>query len=123
MAEPTDEAYPLILLTGRGTTSQWHTQTRTSKSDVLRQLYPENVYVEINPDDAMQLGIDPLGLVTITSRRLSVRATAVITPIVQPGQIFMPMHYTETNLLTRQEVDPYSRQPSYKYTAVKLSKA
>ncbi len=122
MAEPIDETYPLILLTGRGTTSQWHTQTRTSKSDVLRQLYPEHVYVEINPDDAMQLGIDPLSLVTITSRRLSVRATAVITPIVQPGQVFMPMHYAETNLLTRQEVDPYSRQPSYKYTAVKLSK-
>ena len=121
MAEPTDESYPFILLTGRGTTSQWHTQTRTSKSDVLRKLYPEQVHVEIHPDDALQLGIAAFDLMTITSRRLSVRATAVITPIVQPGQVFMPMHYAETNLLTRQEVDPYSRQPSYKYTAVRLA--
>ena len=121
MAEPIDEAYPMILLTGRGTTSQWHTQTRTSKSGVLRRLYPEDVYVEIHPDDAAQLGIEAHSSVTISSRRISIRATAVITPIVQPGQVFMPMHYAETNLLTRQEVDPWSRQPSYKYTAVKLS--
>ena len=52
MAEPINESYPFILLTGRGRTSQWHTQTRTSKSDVLRQLYPEQVYVEIHADDA-----------------------------------------------------------------------
>ena len=57
MAEPTYESFPFILLTGRGTTSQWHTQTRTAKSDVLRKLYPEQVYVEIHPDDAAQLGI------------------------------------------------------------------
>ncbi len=121
MAEPTDASYPFILLTGRGTTSQWHTQTRTSKSDVLRKLYPEQVYVEIHPDDASQLGIAAFDLMTVTSRRLSIRATAVITPIIQPGQVFMPMHYAETNLLTRQEVDPYSRQPAYKYTAVRLA--
>ena len=60
-------------------------------------------------------------MMTITSRRITVRATAVLTPIVQPGQVFMPMHYAETNLLTHPEVDPYSRQPFYKYTAVRLA--
>ena len=44
--------YPFLLLTGRGTSSQWHTQTRTGKSDVLRKLYPADAYVEINPADA-----------------------------------------------------------------------
>ena len=33
--------YPLVLLTGRGSSSQWHTQTRTKKSAVLRRLYPQ----------------------------------------------------------------------------------
>ncbi|MGC2576624.1 MAG: molybdopterin dinucleotide binding domain-containing protein [Terrimicrobiaceae bacterium] len=52
-----DEHYPFILLTGRGTSSQWHTNTRTAKSDVLRKLYPRECYVEINPGDALRLGI------------------------------------------------------------------
>jgi anaerobic selenocysteine-containing dehydrogenase len=29
MPEPPDKEYPFLLLTGRGTPSQWHTQTRT----------------------------------------------------------------------------------------------
>ena len=44
--------YPFMLLTGRGSSSQWHTQTRTGKSAVLRKLYPREVYVEISPVDA-----------------------------------------------------------------------
>jgi len=31
MPEPPDEEYPFVLLTGRGSSSQWHTQTRTGK--------------------------------------------------------------------------------------------
>ena len=41
--EPTDFDYPFVLLTGRGTSSQWHTQTRTGKSAVLRKLYPDQI--------------------------------------------------------------------------------
>jgi len=41
---------------------------------------------------------------------------------VQPGQIFIPMHYDVTNKLTRAEFDPHSRQPSYKHCAVRLEK-
>src|SRR5690606_26179548 len=54
MPEPPNDQYPFILLTGRGTASQWHTQTRTRNSDVLRKLYPERIYVEINPQDARE---------------------------------------------------------------------
>ena len=38
--EPTDARYPFALLTGRGSSSQWHTQTRTAKSALLRKLVP-----------------------------------------------------------------------------------
>src|SRR5690606_25767691 len=51
---PTAE-FPMVLLTGRGTSAQWHTQTRTGKSDILRQLYPARCYVEIHPEDADRL--------------------------------------------------------------------
>src|SRR5262249_24907663 len=47
MPEPADAEFPYLLLTGRGTSAQWHTQTRTEKSAVLRRLYPENAYIEI----------------------------------------------------------------------------
>jgi assimilatory nitrate reductase catalytic subunit len=121
MAEPTDAEYGFLLLTGRGTSSQWHTNTRTGKSDVLRKLYPAHCYVEMNPADAERLGIGPNSPVRVSSRRGAITATAFLTPTVQPGQIFIPMHYREVNQLTFPSFDPHSRQPSYKACAVKLS--
>jgi anaerobic selenocysteine-containing dehydrogenase len=118
--EQPDENYPFLLLTGRGTSSQWHTNTRTEKSDVLRKLYPKECYVEINPKDAQRLQIQRNSVVTISSRRAEIRATAFVTPTVQRGQLFIPMHYREVNRLTFPAFDAYSRQPSYKACAVKI---
>jgi len=120
MPEAPDAQYPFLLLTGRGTSSQWHTNTRTAKSDVLRKLYPESCYVEIHPDDTKRLGIGPNVSVSIRSRRATITATAFITPTVQSGQLFIPMHYVEANQLTCPIFDSYSRQPSYKACAVQL---
>lgn len=120
LAEPTDDEFPFILLTGRGTSSQWHTQTRTGKSKILRKLYPEECYLEIHPDDARERGILDRQPVTITSRRATITAQAYFAPTVQRGQVFLPMHYKEVNRLTHASFDPYSRQPSYKYCAVKI---
>ncbi|MES2707783.1 MAG: molybdopterin-dependent oxidoreductase [Verrucomicrobiota bacterium] len=119
--EPTDGQYPICLLTGRGTSAQWHTNTRTGKSAVLRKLHPQNCLVEIHPMDAAVLKIRNQDRVLITSRRATVEATAVLTPCVQPGQCFMPMHYEEVNHLTLAAFDPHSRQPSYKACAVRIS--
>ena len=123
MPEPPDASYPFILLTGRGTSSQWHTQTRTGKSDVLRKLYPQDAYVEINPQDAARLGIQANDAVQLRSRRGAQQVKAVLLASVQPGQLFMPMHYTATNYLTADAFDPNSRQPSYKACAVALEAA
>ncbi|QDU90454.1 Nitrate reductase [Pirellulimonas nuda] len=120
MPEPPDRDYPYLLLTGRGTASQWHTQTRTSKSAVLRKLYPAGVYVEVNPGDARREGVRPQQRVWVASRRGRVAATAYVTPTIRPGQLFMPMHYPETNRLTLSHFDPHSHQPSYKDCAVRI---
>ena len=85
--------YPLTLLTGRGSSSQWHTQTRSEKSAVLAGLHPSRVYLEISPPDAQELGIAPDDWVVIESRRGEIRARASVTRTVQPGQVFLPMHY------------------------------
>jgi assimilatory nitrate reductase catalytic subunit len=121
MSEATDAAFPFLLMTGRGTSSQWHTNTRTGKSDVLRKLYPKRCYVEVHPDDASRLGISANDSVIISSRRDSVQAKVFVTPSVGEGQLFMPMHYRETNRLTLSSFDRYSRQPSYKACSVALS--
>jgi assimilatory nitrate reductase catalytic subunit len=121
--EPVSEAYPLVLLTGRGTSSQWHTQTRTAKSDVLRKLYPADLYVEIHPDDASARGIAPQDRVVVRSRRGEVTARAYLTAGVRPGQVFLPMHYPGVNDLTKAVFDPYSKQPSYKHCAVEVAKS
>ncbi len=121
LPEPTDPAYPLTLLTGRGTSSQWHTQTRTSKSAVLRKLSPQNLYVEINPADAEVYGIAAGSQVEVRSRRGKLVAKAYLSGTVSRGQVFMPMHYAEVNELTLDTVDPYSRQPSYKACAVAIT--
>jgi assimilatory nitrate reductase catalytic subunit len=118
LPEIPDEEYPFMLLTGRGTSSQWHTQTRTGKSAVLNKLYPDQIYVEMNPVDAESLGIRANQKVLISSRRARVTATVFITNTVQAGQLFIPMHYPAANELTFPAFDPYSRQPAYKSCAV-----
>ncbi len=119
-SEPVDKNYPILLLTGRGSSSQWHTGTRTNKSPVLSKLFSPTPYVEINPKDARELDIGQNEWVVVESRRGHVVARAFVSHVVQPGQCFMPMHYAKTNQLTFPSFDPYSRQPSYKNCAVRL---
>jgi assimilatory nitrate reductase catalytic subunit len=121
MPEMPDEEYPFLLLTGRGSSAQWHTGSRTDKSAVLRKLAPAGLIAEINPDDAARLRLPPGARVSVRSRRGAIEAVAFITPTIQPGQVFLPMHSALVNTLTFPAFDPHSRQPSYKAAAVRLT--
>ncbi|MGD8863358.1 MAG: nitrate reductase [Myxococcales bacterium] len=122
LPEPPSERYPLTLLTGRGSSAQWHTQTRTGKSAVLRKLGPSAPYVELSPGDATSLGVRPEDLVLVSSRRATVRVRAFVSHVVPRGQVFMPMHFALTNRLTLGSFDPHSRQPAYKACAVRVER-
>ena len=122
LPEPPDAAYPFLLNTGRGSSAQWHTGSRTDKSAVLRKLAPNLPWIELNPADAAPLGVVTGDRMLIRSRRGSTTALAVVTPIVQPGQVFMPMHFAEVNVLTFPAYDPHSRQPAYKACAVAVTR-
>jgi anaerobic selenocysteine-containing dehydrogenase len=115
--------YPFILLTGRGSVAQWHTQTKTGKVDMLKKMHPADPYVEIHPEDAASLGIQPDGWVMVRSRRGEARVRAAVGESVGRGVVFMAMHYFETNRLTYPAFDPQSREPCYKYAAVGLTPA
>ncbi len=112
----------MTLLTGRGTAAQWHTQTRTSNSAVLRKLYPEKAYVEVNPLDADAIGIQSDENVIVESQRGRVVAKAVVTATIQASHVFMPMHYDGVNQLTFAAFDPISSQPAYKACAVRIKR-
>ena len=123
LSEPTDAEFPFTLLTGRGSAAQWHTQTRTGKSAILRTLSPADAYLEMNHRDAAELQIQNGDPVQVRSRRGSVQMRAVISSSVRSGQVFAPMHYECVNQLTKADFDPRSKQPSYKACAVSLEAA
>ncbi|MCR9094183.1 MAG: nitrate reductase [bacterium] len=123
VAEPTDEAFPLVLLTGRGSSAQWHTETRTGKSPTLRKLAPAESQLEIHPDDASRAGIATGDRVAVASRRDRLVVRARVTTVVPRGSVFLAMHDARTNRLTHASFDPYSHQPSYKHAAVCIEPA
>jgi len=118
--EQRSEEYPLILMTGRGTSAQWHTETRTGKSAVLAKMMPEELMLDVNPEDADKLGLRDGATVQVISKRAALTAKARLTTCVKPGEVFLPMHDSRVNQLTHASFDPHSRQPSYKYSAVRL---
>jgi assimilatory nitrate reductase catalytic subunit len=120
LPEPVCKLYPYILLTGRSSVSQWHTQSRTSKSPLLRDLSPKHPYVEVHPSDAEKERLRAGQWIVVRSRRGQARAQVFVTATVQQGHLFMPMHDVQTNQLTLQHVDPWSRQPAYKDCAVQI---
>ena len=120
LPEAPNAEFPFTLLTGRGSSSQWHTLTRTGKSALLRKLGATDPYVEISPVDAEALGIAANSRVLVQSRRGRMVARAFVTHTVQPKQVFIPMHFARTNQLTLASFDRRSRQPSYKACAVKV---
>jgi len=118
---PTDE-FPLVLNTGR-TVEHWHTRTKTAQVAILERMAP-NAWLEMNPSDAQRLGFRSHDRVNVTSRRGHVdRVELRITQIVAPGQVFMPFHFSETNVneVTQDAFDPISREPNYKQCAVHVT--
>lgn len=122
LPEPSCHDFPFTLLTGRGTSAQWHTQSRTNKSAVLRKLYPGSLFLDIHPDDAHHLGLKDRDEVNVSSRRGSISAQAHLTTSIRHGEVFLPMHEGTVNILTYPAFDPHSRQPGYKACAVQITK-
>jgi assimilatory nitrate reductase catalytic subunit len=87
---------------------------------VLAGLAPDRLFVDISPTDAADRGLSTGDEVTVSCRQGEVSAAAFVTNTVAPGQVFLPMHDHHVNVLTSATFDPWSRQPSYKYSAVQV---
>lgn len=124
-----DEDYPLWLTTGR-LVYHFHTRTKTARSKELHDAAPD-AFVQISEEDAAKYGIAEGDMIEVESKRGKVIEPARIGGI-EPGLVFIPFHYgywdnderpRAANELTLTEWDPVSKQPHFKYAAVKVSKA
>ena len=124
-AEVPDEEYPLMLTTGR-VLEHWHSGSMTRRVSELNRAMP-SAYLELHPDDAREKQITNGDLVKIESRRGELKLPAWIEGRGKPpkGTVFIPF-FDETllaNVLTLDAIDPFSKQPDYKKSAVRISKA
>ncbi len=124
-AESPDREYPFWLNTGR-VLEHWHTGSMTRRVPILHKAVPES-YVEINPEDAKDMGVVNGMKVKIISRRGEMVMKASINGRGNPtrGQVFVPF-FDENYLINEVTLDafcPISKQPDYKKCAVRLEKA
>ena len=127
-AEEPDGDYPFFLTTGR-LVYHFHTRTKTGRSHALESAAPDD-FVQISVHDAERLGIQDGDWLRITSRRGTAEARAQLGDI-EPGCLFVPFHFgywdgpgraRAANELTIYEWDPVSKQPHFKYAAVRIEK-
>jgi ferredoxin-nitrate reductase len=120
--------FPLILTTGR-VRDQWHTMTKTGKVSRLKTHYPKPL-LEINPVDAYLYKIKNGDITEIKSGNGVVRLRSKVTDAIKKGVVFLPMHWgkvlqsnlNRANNLTNTHIDPISKEPDFKFTAVSVSK-
>ena len=119
LGEELDSEYPYWLMTG--TTlfgfgdGSW---TRRSKISLLQS--PEGGYVGISPQDAQSLGVSDGSQVSISSRRGSITTTVKLQESLPAGLIFIPSHSPGYNNLTSSSLDPATKSPRFKLSAVKI---
>ncbi len=122
------EKYPLILTTGR-VRDQWHTRTKTGKVNRLLTHIP-SPYLEINRVDAYLLKLKDGDIALVESKRGKVQVKVKVSDAINKGVVFLPMHWGKVlgndfgraNNLTTNIIDPISKQPDFKFSAVRVTK-
>jgi assimilatory nitrate reductase catalytic subunit len=118
---------PLIMNTGR-IRDQWHTMTRTGKTDRLLQ-HTSEPFVDINPTDAVTYKLQQDDLAVINNPNGEIIVRVKITKAQTQGNIFVPMHWTSQfaskgrmGVLVNSITCPVSGQPENKHTPVAIKK-
>ncbi len=127
-SESPSEAFPLILNTGR-VRDQWHTRTKTGKVKRLLTHIPEPL-LEMNKVDAYLRKLKDGDLAVIKNPRGQVRVKVKVNFDIREKVVFLPMHwgkvlnndFARANNLTNDLVDPVSKEPDFKYSAVQVEK-
>ena len=117
--EVPDGQYPFWLNSGR-LVEHWHTRTKTGKIGNNNKFSPIP-FMEMSPDAADDLGIKHQSYVRVTSRRGDAVVMVMLTHRVPRNMVFIPFHFFDcVNRLTLGLLDPHSRQPAFKQSAVNI---
>lgn len=121
-AEDVDPEYPVILTTGR-ILEHFHTGTMSRNSVVLTGIVNE-AFVEVHPIDASNYNIVDGEVISVSTRRGSLRIKAKVSTRPKPNVVFVPFHFAEAaaNALTIDALDPTCKIPEFKVCACKIEK-
>ncbi len=121
-SDPSSEAYPLTLVTGR-VYEHWHTMTLTGKLPELETI--ETDFLVVHPRDAHRYNLQDGQPVLVESRRGQAVLRARISTDIKPGVVFAPFHAPQAlvNRVVNGNVDPISKEPAYKESAVRIRPA
>ena len=115
-----DTEYPMVLTTGRQL-EHWHTGAMTRRSKVLDAVEPE-ANCSLHPSTLRRLGVEPGGMVRLSTRRGTITVMARADRAVSPEMVFLPFAFVEAaaNILTNPALDPYGKIPEFKFAAVRV---
>jgi assimilatory nitrate reductase catalytic subunit len=126
-ANAPDDDYPLTLNTGR-VRDQWHTMTRTGKSEKLAGHVTE-AFVDMHPQDALLCGVREGDLARVSSRWGAMVARVQYGGGMPRGSVFVPIHWNDqvasdarVGAVVNPSVDPVSGEPEFKHTPVRVDK-
>lgn len=120
--EVPDDEYPLLLTTTR-ILFHYHA-AMTRRCETLDKEVPTG-FIEINTEDAKELGIIDKELVKASSRRGEIEIMARVTDDIKKGIVNIPMHFSEcaANMLTNSNsLDPKCKMIELKACAIKVEK-
>ena len=119
--DPLSDEFPIRLTTGRRLDS-YNTGVQSGLySSPLRR----GETLDLSPEDAAKLDVEPGEVVRVSSRRGSIDAPVRFDTGLRPGLAFMTFHFPDeidVNVLTIDATDPKSGTAEFKATAVRVEK-
>ncbi|MET7453933.1 molybdopterin oxidoreductase family protein [Streptomyces sp. NPDC005574] len=123
-AQTPGPAFPLYATTGR-VLAHYQSGAQTRRVPELMAAAPQAV-VEMHPDTARRFHLAEDQLADITSAYGTTRARVRLTRAVRADTVFVPFHFpgaARANLFTGDALDPRSRMPEFKVSAVHVRPA
>ena len=120
--EEPDAAFPLFFTTGRYK-EHYNSGAQTRQVSKLTAAQPVP-RLEMHPRLARRHRVVTGSRVTVESRRAKVEFVAEVTADIRADTLFAPFHWggrAAANLLTSAALDPTSRMPEFKLTAVRIA--
>ncbi len=120
--EQVNDEFPVYLTTGR-VISQWHTGSMTTTVKELNTQSGPGRF-KLHPQDASHYNVKTGDTIRVTSSRGTMTGKLEISELETPGVIFAAFYDKSfiINQVVSDDHDPYSKQPDYKVTRVKIEK-